>query len=39
MFDPELPTVVNAMCDLVVGIFEHLDIMANYDIDKRVKYT
>ena len=31
--------MVNAMCDLTVGIFEHLHIMSKTGVDKRVKYT
>ena len=39
MFDYEVTTVVSTMRDLTVGVFEHLDIKSNLDIDKRIKYT
>ena len=38
-FDHEGTTMVSAMHDLTVGIFEHLNIMAKTDVDQRVKYT
>ena len=31
--------MVNAICDLTVGIFEHLNILAKTDVDKGLKYT
>ena len=39
MFDHEGPTVVSAMRDLTVGVFEHLDINFYKDMKKRVAYT
>ena len=30
--------MVNVMCDIMVGIFEHMDITAKTDVDKRVNY-
>ena len=32
-------TVVINMCDLMVGIFEHLDITSKTDLDIIIKYT
>ena len=31
--------MVNAMCGLMVGAVEHLDIMYKLDLDLRIKYT
>ena len=38
MFGHEGCTMVCAMCDQKVGIFEHLEIMAKTYVDQRVKY-
>ena len=38
-FDHEGPVVINAMRDLNVGVFEHLDIILPTDVDKRLAYT
>ena len=27
-FDHEVPTVINVMCDIMVGVFGHLQIMS-----------
>ena len=37
-FDHEGPTLVNAMCDLTVGLFEHLNITSKTDEDHILKY-
>ena len=31
--------VINAMRDLIVGVFEHLDIISLTDMEKRIAYT
>ena len=31
--------MVNAICDIMVEFFEHIDIKSKLDIDKRIKYT
>ena len=36
MFDHEIPSVVRAMRDLTVGVFEHLEITSDIDFDKKV---
>ena len=38
-FDHERTAVVNAMRDLTIGVFEHLDIPSHMDMDQRVAYT
>ena len=38
-FDHEVPTVVNAMHDLTIVIFEHLYITSDTDVDQREKFT
>ena len=30
--------VINAMCDLTVGVFEHLDIISPTNMDKSLAY-
>ena len=37
-FDHEVPTVVGTICDLMVGIFEHMNIKYIQDVDERFKY-
>ena len=37
-FDQEEPVVINAMRDLTVGVFEHLDITSPMDVEKRLAY-
>ena len=32
-FDHELPTVVSAICDLTVGVFDHIEITSPMDVD------
>ena len=36
MFNHEGPVVVNTMCDLTSGVFEHLDITSPMYVDQRV---
>ena len=31
--------VINAMCNLTVRVFEHLEIISPTDVDKRLAYT
>ena len=38
MFDHEGPAVINAMRDLTVGAFEHLEITSKLDLYIRIKY-
>ena len=38
MFDHEGPAVVNAMHDITIGVFEHLDITSPMDVDQRLAY-
>ena len=38
-FNHEGPTVVSAMRNLTVGVFEHLEITSIMDVDQRVAYT
>ena len=37
-FYHEGPNVVNVICDLMLGIFEHLGITFSFDVDVRIKY-
>ena len=30
--------MINMMCDLTVGVFEHIEITSRLDLDKRIKY-
>ena len=39
MFDHEGPTVVSAMHNLIVGVFEHLKTTSPMDVDQRLAYT
>ena len=38
-FNHERPTMVNAMCDLTVRLFDHMDIMVKIVLDIRIDYT
>ena len=38
-FYREGTTMVNAMRDLTVGIFEHIEIIFMFDIDQSIEYT
>ena len=38
-FDHEGPVVINAMRNLTVRVFEHLDIILPTDVDKSLAYT
>ena len=38
MFNHEGPNMINTMCDLMVGVFEHIDITPRMDFDLRIKY-
>ena len=38
-FDHMGSTVINAMCDLTVGVFEYLEITSKIHLDLRIKYT
>ena len=31
--------MISAMCDLMVGVFEHLDITSIMNVDVMIKYT
>ena len=37
-FNHEGPAVINVMRDLMVVLFEHLDITSRLDLDLRIKY-
>ena len=37
-FDHEEPVVINAMRDLTVGVFEHLDITSPMDVETNLAY-
>ena len=37
-FDNEGPVIINAMRDLSVRVFEHLEIISLTDLDKRLAY-
>ena len=39
MLDHEEPVVINAMRNLTVGVFEHLEIISPTDVDKGLAYT
>ena len=39
MFNHKVPAVINAMHDIIVGVFEHLKITSSLDLDIRIKYT
>ena len=38
-FDHYEPAVISAMRDMGVGVFEHIEIASNMDVDKSIKYT
>ena len=38
-FDYEGPSVISAMRDLTVGVFEYIEITPKMDVYKRIKYT
>ena len=39
MFNHQGPAVIRAVCDITAGLFEHLEITSDMDIDKKIKYT
>ena len=39
MFDHERPLVINAIRDLTIGLFDHLEIILPANVDKRLAYT
>ena len=39
MFNHDRPAVINAMRDIMIRVFEHLDTMSSLELDMRIKYT
>ena len=39
MFNHQGPDMIRVMCNLMVRVFEHLEITPKMDIDKRINYT
>ena len=39
MFDHEGPTMINAIRNLTVEVYKHLEISSKLDLDLRIKYT
>ena len=39
MFNHQLLTVVHAVCNLTVGVFEHLEITSSMDFGQSIGYT
>ena len=39
MFDNEVTDMINAIRNITVGLFEHMEIMSKIDLDIRINYT